>query len=211
MPLRFSYCPEKVVQAIAFFASNDLPCLSKLKVHKLLYFADKAHLLKYGRPIIGDEYFCLPLGPLPSNADNLLDEAEMSPDLQPSPDSLFAEYLEVDRQPTYPEYRAKKACNLDVFSESELEVLEQVVGKYGSHHPLALARLTHCEPDWQIANRDRAPHGRANMPYELFFEGQPEEVRRVLEWAEADQEDRDFSYAFVAAAREALSPTRRAG
>lgn len=208
--LRFRYSPEKVVQAIAFFAGKDVPYLSKLKVHKLLYFADKTHLLRYGRPIIGDEYYCLPFGPLPSNADNLLDEAEMAPDTGLSADPLFSDYLEVDRRPKYPEYRAKRSCDLDVFSASEVEVLDEVVVRYGRYHPVALAELSHREPDWTIANQERAPHGRADMPYELFFEGQSAEVRRVLEWAQLEQEERDFAVDLERAAKRALVEERRA-
>ena len=44
----------------------------KLKLVKLLYFADKYHLLKYGRQISGDSYFALPYGPIPSGALDIL-------------------------------------------------------------------------------------------------------------------------------------------
>ena len=64
--IRFQFSPSKLVQAIAYFAWKKVPQLTKLKTAKLLYFADKHHLLAHGRPILGDVYFCMPHGPVPS-------------------------------------------------------------------------------------------------------------------------------------------------
>lgn len=203
--LRFRFNPEKLVQALAFFATHELPYLSKLKLAKLLYFADKYHLLRYGRPILGDQYYCLPLGPLPSQADNFMDEAEFSAQFDDvKPDPLFDEYLWIDTSLKYPEFRAKRECNLEVFSESELEALRATVREYGARSPMELVDLTHQQADYELANRGRPPHARSDMPYEFFFEGQPAEVQRVLQQARVEQEDRDFAEALSRAGAEAL-------
>src|SRR5258706_11420326 len=67
-PIRFKFDSEKLVRALAFFASRGVEDLDTLKSAKLLYFADRAHLLKYGRPIVGDDYYCMKNGPIPTNA-----------------------------------------------------------------------------------------------------------------------------------------------
>jgi len=36
------------------------------KVFKILYLAERAHLVKYGRPIVGDTYMAMKYGPVPS-------------------------------------------------------------------------------------------------------------------------------------------------
>ena len=54
--IKYRFLPEKFIQELAYLAQADLPDLSKLKVAKLLYFCDKYHLLKYGRPVTGDVY-----------------------------------------------------------------------------------------------------------------------------------------------------------
>jgi len=52
--IRFKYDVEKFANAVAYFASINIPDLTKLKISKLLFFVDKLHLQRYGRPVTGD-------------------------------------------------------------------------------------------------------------------------------------------------------------
>ena len=63
------------MQALAFFSQRGVTDLTKLKAAKLLFFADKLHLNRYGRPILGDCYFCLDHGPVPSFSLNEMNDA----------------------------------------------------------------------------------------------------------------------------------------
>src|SRR5690606_40518414 len=49
------------------FRSSDIH-----KLMKLMYFADRDHLVKYGFPITGDMYIKLPYGPVPSFSNFVL-------------------------------------------------------------------------------------------------------------------------------------------
>ena len=51
LPIRFKFDLDKLIASISFFADNKLEDLSKLKACKLLYYADKYHLVKHVRPI----------------------------------------------------------------------------------------------------------------------------------------------------------------
>src|SRR6266849_2457700 len=73
--ITFNFKLEKLVHALAYFSKNGVRNLTKLKAAKLLYFADREHLLRHGRPILGDVYFCLPYGPVPSLALNEMSDA----------------------------------------------------------------------------------------------------------------------------------------
>lgn len=196
--LQYRFDEEKFINALAFFAHRGVADLTKLKAAKLLYFTDKFHLTRFGRPVIGDRYYCLKYGPLPSAADNYMDEAELSARTgEKQFDALFDRYLTVDAAPPYPLYKAKHSPDLDVFSESDLEALENTLQQYGRYSAWELVDLTHDELPFKLSNKKRTPQGRADLPYELFFEGASEDAQRVLELAKIEQRDRDITAALA--------------
>jgi len=56
-PIRFKFSLDKLATCIAMLAQAELNEFTKLKIIKLLYFIDKDHLLKYGKPVLGDIYY----------------------------------------------------------------------------------------------------------------------------------------------------------
>ena len=73
MILSFDY--KKTTQALNFFARKNDCKQNKLKALKLIFFADRYHIRKFGRPITNDKYEAMEYGPVPSNAKDL---AEMN-------------------------------------------------------------------------------------------------------------------------------------
>src|SRR5947209_4648782 len=73
MPFSFSH--RKATQTLNFFARQAGGSLNKMKALKLVYFADRYHLRRFGRPVVGDEYLAMTYGPVPSGTKDL---AEMS-------------------------------------------------------------------------------------------------------------------------------------
>ena len=189
--LQFEFNLAKFIQALVFFSKNGVSDLTKLKAAKLLYFADKEHLVRYGRPIIGDVYYALKLGPLPSQADDLLGEAEaahLSGPSTPEQAELF-EYLDV-ASGYWTRFVARGAENFRVFSKSDLRVLAEVAEKYGKRDWKELVELSHQERAYKLADELRVPpSGRALMPYETFFDDEDSEI---LALAEVEQEHRDL-------------------
>ncbi len=183
--IKFEFNLDKLIHAIAFFCAKGIQDLTKLKVAKLLYFADKKHLLEHGEPILGDTYFCMQFGPVPSFALNEMNEAinrsEVSSD-DASDYSLMSKVLRVRRGffQHYPRFEAKQPFDRNVFTESEFAVLNHVADQYGGNTAKQLVDLTHQEPTWTIANEGRSPNGRTQIPYELFFEGASQEAMRQL-------------------------------
>ncbi len=64
MPFSFSH--RKATQALNFFAAKAGGKINKMKALKLVFFADRYHLRKYGRPVVGDEYLAMNYGPVAS-------------------------------------------------------------------------------------------------------------------------------------------------
>src|SRR4030042_4954455 len=63
---------ESAIIESLHYLLKKLQHADKLKLVKLLFFADKYHLLKYARQISGDNYHALPAGPIPSGALDIL-------------------------------------------------------------------------------------------------------------------------------------------
>jgi uncharacterized phage-associated protein len=191
--LDFRFNPQKFVQALVFFSKSGMTDLTKMKIHKLLFFADKLHLIRYGRPIIGDHYFALDHGPLLSRVDDDLDTAE---DLaigvnEAAVRDHFGGYLTLRSNGGWPVIAALGPEKYGVFSKSDLKVLKDIVDKFGNMSASQLRKLSHEDPAYVLANRNRPEGGRAAMPYESFFEGEADKA--MLEIAEVEQEDRDFA------------------
>lgn len=179
--IRFRFDPEKLVAALAFFASRGVPDLDVMKTLKLLYFADKTHLLRYGRPIIGDDYYGMEHGPVPSNAYDIIKDAIANRNVPPQ--DLVERYIEVQAVGDLHQITAKQPPNMDVFSDSDVEVLEETIRRYGQVKALELRRLAHEEPDVKHADAERAKTHRlrADMPYRLFFSAADEKMLAVVE------------------------------
>jgi uncharacterized phage-associated protein len=189
--IKFEFNLDKLIHAIAFFSASEIQDLTKLKVAKLLYFADKAHLLEYGAPILGDVYFCMEFGPVPSFALNEMSEAIQCSEVTDGESSDYGKMnnmLRV-RKPLfggYPHFEARRPFDSGVFAESELNVLKSVVEQYGAKTARDLVDLTHEEPPYLIANECRGQKSRAPIPYELFFTGAPPNAMKHLARLKAD-------------------------
>src|SRR5437016_8911438 len=71
---------RKSTQALNYFAhksASGAPTrrLNKMKALKLLFFADRYHLRKYGRPLSDCAYFAMKNGPVGSEAKNIAEES----------------------------------------------------------------------------------------------------------------------------------------
>jgi len=111
--MSFSLNKDKAVNSLLFVV-HKLIKADKHKTYKILYFADQKHLVKYGRPIMGDTYFKLEFGPVPSFVKNIVDENIHG----------LEEVVAV-----YHQYyiKALKEPDLDLLSESDIECLNEAI------------------------------------------------------------------------------------
>ena len=179
--LRFQFNAEKFVNAVAYLA-QACPNSTKLTICKHLYLADKEHLVQYGRPVVGDHYYKLPHGPIPTRGLNMLRGKAGAAE-----NALFEKYVSVIGDSVHP----KQPANRKVFSKSDIEVLDRVVKKYGRWSPSALRNETHSQAPWRDSENSCA------IDYALFFEGHPE-AEGVKDLAEQEQESRDLLRPYAA-------------
>ncbi len=136
----FVFKAEKSVEAILYIAQNvKQPTFHRIS--KIMYFADKVHLEKYGRFICGDSYMAMKHGPVPSGAYDILKVARG--------DGFNNAFIVVDNFKVKP----LRAAYVDYFSESDLECLDESIKQYGHLSFDQLTRLSY-DTAWQTANEN---------------------------------------------------------
>jgi uncharacterized phage-associated protein len=156
-PITFYYNREKAVQAALWLLNRHGGQMDRLKLVKLLFFADRDHLARYGRPVIGGHYRAMKYGPVCSE---FLDDINIK--------------IETPAQITCIESKdhklfAKAMANEDVLSESDIEILEQIDKQYGKHDPFVLAEITHRLKAWDVNYPNKDANTSNPLPYEDFF------------------------------------------
>lgn len=159
-----------VARVIAYFASKRLPELTALKLNKLLYFSDKRHFLRYGRTITGDRYFGMKHGPVPSLAYDFMKGSLSDPEF----DRLVARQRHLLKHDNFIAVSEPEAAS---FSESEVEILDEVAAELGRKTPSQLRDLAHKEPDYaRVESSLEEGEGRVEIPIESFLLSLPEDA-----------------------------------
>lgn len=148
-PIRFD--PERALELVLYIASRlRYPTLHS--VSKVLYFADREHLSRYGSLLSGDNYAAMRHGPVPSAIYNLMKAAagRLEPLIPPEFYDLVGRSLRVEGKHRVTPLRQP---NLDLLSASQRECLDASIKLYGR---LSFARLTMKSHDaaWRSADEN---------------------------------------------------------
>ena len=131
----FNLHREKALNSLLFVV-NNLEKADTHKTYKILYFADQKHLLKYGRPILGDTYVKMEYGPVPSFVKNIVDE-EIE-----GLEEVVAKYNRYYIKPL-------KEADLNYLSESDIECLLESIEE---NKNLGFSELTDKSHDYAYKN-----------------------------------------------------------
>jgi len=147
---------EKYENAILYFLETvNNSHLGKVKLMKLVYYLDFDHFEKYGASVTGDIYRNKAAGPVPDNADAILQEMKEKGliDIRAEQIIDFIKY----------KYRPLVSCNPGVFKPSEAQMLHEVAQKWEHHSRAEIVEASHGEAPW-IATRASEP-----IPYALAY------------------------------------------
>ena len=121
---------------------------SRLKLNKLLYYADSHNYKKTGHSITGLTYRAIQYGPVPTNYDNIFACLE-------SEEVILSNWIE-DKQNEPKEYfYTDKEFNHSIFSTAELETIETIINKFKNTRTWDLVELSHKENGWIEQNKDK--------------------------------------------------------
>jgi len=158
--LRFQFDEKKGVEALIYIASQ-WPDVTAFFIAKVFFLAEKWHLNRYARPIIGDTFIAMPNGPVPSM---IYDFIKGQLDQAGDPDAIMAA-LRIERNP-HLRVTAQRDPDGDVLSPSDIECLDEAVAFCRAHTFSALSTLTHRERAWLEAPAN------GPMDYEAMIEGE---------------------------------------
>ncbi len=120
----------KLTENIEITRSTLLYILEKLggeadfhKIFKILFFADKKHLVRFGSTITDDSYMAMDFGPVPSMAYDVL-KALRGEGFMIDKKDYFTPYFELKNSFTV---KALRKPDMDDISESEKMVIDEVI------------------------------------------------------------------------------------
>jgi uncharacterized phage-associated protein len=163
---------RKSTQALNYFArlaasGTPRPELNKLKALKLLFFADRYHIRKYGRPVSENAYFAMARGPVASEAKHVAEDAKR---LGPSSRTYARRFIR-QKGNTF-DYTSVAEVDLAVLSKTDIEALNFAWGVFGHYSKFQLCQITHHYPEWKRHARtlQRGTQRRVPMDYVDFFD-----------------------------------------
>jgi uncharacterized phage-associated protein len=161
----------KLKAAVLFFAENTNPhYLGKVKLMKLLYFLDFQHVRQHGLPVIGDEYFKLEMGPIPTVSKNLVDTLLTDPENSGLADTIAIKtYDGLAKQEIVP-VRTFGEADRDLFTPTEFETLERVARRFKDTSTRDMIELSHSEaPFYKTEYLDKIPYELAGYDEDSKF------------------------------------------
>ena len=142
-PMSMVPAHRKATQALNYLAQQSGGSINKLKALKLLFFADRYHVRKYGRPVSECIYFAMTHGPVASEVKEV---AEESSQLPVSARQYARKFL---RKKGIYDCTAIHEVDKSVLSASDLEALEFAWRSFGHIAKYRLCDITHHYPEWK--------------------------------------------------------------
>ncbi|MBM9612790.1 SocA family protein [Desulfobulbus rhabdoformis] len=154
----FHISHKKALEVLVWLASNK-SMINIYHIAKVLFYADKIHMNAYGRPILGDTYYKYPYGPAPSTILHMV--YQKTEFFSPRQIEAFNASIRVVKE-QYVSISAKREPDLQYFSQSDLDALQESLDTYGDLSFDEIFHLTHKEKCY-IATEDQQPIDYALM------------------------------------------------
>lgn len=181
--ISFDFDHKKTTQALNFFALKGRGRINKMKALKLVYFADRYHLRKYGRLLTNDTYFAMNWGSVPSGTKDLAEGSDFLGDAE-------KEYADRYLKTAGRDVHSIGPLDADVFSDSDIEALEFAWETFGHLGQFRLAALTHDYPEWSRHKSALELATRIQMSLPDFLEDPSGRAEKCFELTDTDREAR---------------------
>ncbi|MCR2060668.1 Panacea domain-containing protein [Campylobacter helveticus] len=148
---------EKIINYIIYSFRDEPLKLGKLKLAKILWYADRAFMYKYYQSLTNLEYIKMQYGPLPKKYDNILKKLNK--------EKIIHSY----ESNSYGESDKKQICyhsliepDMNDFEAKEIQIIDEVIARLKNKKATTLSKETHDEL-WKNTNIGES------MPIESVF------------------------------------------
>jgi len=136
------YNHKKATQLINYFAAYNQGAINKMKALKLIWLVNRLHLRRYARTVTGDTHYAMEWGAVPSNTKNVVESKVAAQSIEKQ---YFDQFLYLDGQTI----SSVQEVNAKVFSETDLEVADEILKNYNVLDQFELAEYSHYFPEWK--------------------------------------------------------------
>lgn len=162
--IKFEPKTDKIIEAILYLA-HKCTDLSRYRIVKLIYLADKEHLNRFGRPITYDTMVAMKNGPVPSMTYGILKQDKR---YSIPYKSLPFDYIEKGDH-HYIE-NPKRDVDMKKLSKTDLRVLDEVIKEHGQKSFGALYDLTHEHKAYKNAQKRKGSENNPRIRFEDMIE-----------------------------------------
>ena len=150
----------KATQALNYFAKLNGGEINKMKAIKLIWLSDRLHLRKYARTITKDNYLAMKNGSVASNTLDIANNKYYD----------FNYYEGYIKKINKLEIKSIGELDLDVFSDSEEEIIKIVWNFAKDFDQFKLSEFSHLFPEWKKHKNKVENGGREEIDINDFFE-----------------------------------------
>lgn len=153
--------PAKIASLVTYFIQHSKPEFNdKLKINKLLFFADFTHYKNHGESISGLSYRAIKYGPVPANYDHIYAYLE-------NEQFISAQFLKLPNGAAREVLFSDADFDKDLFSEAENETISIIMEKFANMPTWDIVELSHAEKAWKELESNRALIGYQEYAFEL--------------------------------------------
>ncbi len=133
-----------IIEALYYILSK-IKKADKIKLVKLIYLADKYHLIRYGRTITNDDYYAMEHGPVGTTIKDVLSFDSFG--LAKQGVKYASRLLEKSDEKHFTANPSARV-SFDMLSDTDKEALDFVVEEFGRMSSWKLRDYTHQYPEW---------------------------------------------------------------
>lgn len=132
---------EKIIQVIRYFINRD-PNVYKVKLLKYLWYTDFLHFKKYTMSMMGLQYNRLPMGPVPTDYEILINL------ILKKDEAISREYIHFGNGNPGELFLSEEDFEPKYFTQEELKTLERVFEIVSPHNSTSISEESHKEKAW---------------------------------------------------------------